>query len=271
MRTTNNKIIGDALEFAARWGFLNQQIFFEFICQMSQAQQYRYWNYLVTSGLFLKSRYSQHNLILSRKGRVDFGDSARPARSHFYVDHDMIVARFFLALEKRGLIVSSWLEDELMRNPIEAYDVLGMNEIHRLPDLVFDLKTINNTFVRCALEIEKVTKSQSRYSKMALSYLNAGRIDVVLFGCVQPTTERVVRRAFNTSAHIESNRVPGTFLFDEFDPVSLSTALRFQDNDMSIARFIEVATKQSVPPMRNAGEKREYAFSRKFTKKTEAA
>lgn len=271
MRTPNKKIVTDSLEFAARWGFLTQSIFFEFICQMSQAQQYRYWNHLVESGLFMKSRHSASYLILSKKGRIDFSDSARPARSHFYIEHDAIVARFFLALEKRGLIANSWLEDELMRNPIEAYDVLGMSQIHRMPDLVFDLKTSNNVTVRCALEIERVTKSQSRYSKMALAYLNTTKIDVVLFGCIQPTTERTIRRAFSTPAHLELKRVPGTFLFDEFDPVSLSTALRFNDNSMSIERFVEVVTKQVVPKMRNAGENRENTFSSYHAQKTEAA
>lgn len=271
MRTPSKKVILDSLEFAARWGFLTQQIFFEFICQMSQAQQYRYWSYLVSSGLFVKSRHSANNLILAKKGRADFGDSARPARSHFYVEHDAIVARFLFAFENRELIVSSWLEDEFMRNPVEAYDILGMPQIQRVPDLVFDLKTANGSTVRCALEIERVTKSQSRYAKMALAYLNASKIDVILFGCIHPTTERVVRRAFNTAAHLESNRVPGTFLIDEFDPASLATTLKFQSNTMSIERFIEVATKQTVPSMRKSGEKREYEFSREINPKSEAA
>tara|TARA_B110001454_G_C12723306_1_gene436418 strand:- start:28895 stop:29710 length:816 start_codon:yes stop_codon:yes gene_type:complete len=271
MRTPSNKIILDSLEFAARWGFLTRELFFDFICPMSQAQQYRYWNYLMTSGLFVKSRHSTNNLILAKKGRADFGSSARPARSHFYVDHDALVARFFFAFENRGLIASSWLEDEFMRNPVEAYDVLGMPQIQRIPDLVFDLKTANGSTVRCALEIEKVTKSQSRYAKMALAYLNASKIDVILFGCIQPTTERIVQRAFNTAALLESKRIPGTFLLDEFDPGSLETSLKFQSNTMSIKRFVEVVTKQSVPQMRKSREKRDSEFSSEINKKPEAA
>jgi hypothetical protein len=40
---------------------------------------------------------------------------------------------------------------------------------------------------------------------------------------------------------------------------------------MSIERFIEVATKQTVPSMRKSGEKREYEFSREINQKSEAA
>lgn len=262
MKKPNNKILAEALEFAARWGFLSQQIFFEFICQMSQAQQYRYWVFLVDQGYFVKSKYSDQVLILSKKGRVEFGDLARPARSRFYIEHDSIVARIFLALEARGLIVDSWLEDELMRNPTTAYAILGMPQIHRVPDLVFDLRTSDDQFVRCALEIERITKSQSRYAKMALAYLNASKIDVVLVGCAQPATEKMVRRAFSTSAHIESKRIPGTFLYEDFESASLASAIRFQGNEMSVERFLEVVTKQPVPKMRNTRESHENSFSR---------
>lgn len=271
MKKPNNRILEEALEFAARWGFLTQQIFFEFICQMSQAQQYRYWAFLANEDYFVKSKHADHVLILSKKGRAEFRDLVRPARSHFYVEHDSIVARMFLALEARGLIVDSWLEDELMRNPIAAYTVLGMPQIHRVPDLVFDLKTAGNQTVRCALEIERVTKSQSRYAKMALAYLNANKIDVVLVGCGQSTTERMVRRSFSTPAHIESKRIPGTFFYEEFEPTSLASSLRFQGNEMSIERFLEVVTKQSVPKMRILREGRENSFSRKSILKAEAA
>lgn len=271
MKKPNNKILTEALEFAARWGFLTQQIFFEFICQMSKAQQYRYWVFLVGEGYFIKSKYADHVLILSKKGRVGFGDLARPARSHFYVEHDSIVARILLALEARGLIVDSWLEDELMRNPIGAYTILGMPQIHRVPDLVFDLKTAGNQIVRCALEIERVTKSQPRYAKMALAYLNASKIDVVLVGCGQSTTERMVRRSFSTPAHLESERIPGTFLYEEFEPTSLASPLRFQGNEMSIERFLEVVTKQSVPKMNAPRETRENSFSQNLDSKAECA
>lgn len=271
MKNPNQKVLAEALEFTARWGFLTQEIFFEFICQMSQAQQYRYWAFLIGEGYFLKSKDTDHVLILSKKGRAEFGDIARPARSRFYVEHDSIVARIFLALERRGLIADSWLEDELIRNPMDAYEILGMPQIHRVPDLVFDLKTSGGQVVRCALEIERVTKSQSRYAKMALAYLNASKIDVVLIGCGQHTTERMVRRAFGTPSHIESKRVPGTFLYDEFDPESLVSVLRFQDNEMNIERFLEVVTKQAVPKMRMPREARENSFSRNSVLKSDGA
>lgn len=220
-----------------------------------RVQSYKYWSHLVESGLFIKSKANSRTLILSHKSRRSFGDSARPARSHFYIEHDKIVARIFLSLEMRGLILDSWLEDELMRNPIQAYSVLGADSINRVPDVVFDLKSNNGKPVRCALEIERVTKSQARYSKMALAYLNSNKIDVVLIGCSHSSTESSVRRAFSSPAHLAANKTPGTFLYEEFDSGSLSMQVRFQNSAMSFERFLEIATKAPVPKIEQRANK----------------
>ncbi|MFN8943702.1 MAG: hypothetical protein ACK5WZ_03665 [Pseudobdellovibrionaceae bacterium] len=207
MKPLNMEILRSAQDFTARWGFLTQEIFFEFFCPMSQAQQYRYWAWLVDQGYFYKSNANPQVLLLTKKSRIRFGSLARPSRLPTYVTHDAIVARVFLAFHRRGLIVKSWLEDELMRNPIDAYKVLGAERIHRVPDLVFDLKTADGSGIRCALEIERVTKSQSRYSKIALAYLGCSRVSVILFGCGQEATERAIRNAFNGKEFAAKNRI----------------------------------------------------------------
>lgn len=63
----NQTIISDAQEFAARWGFITRDLFFEFFCKMSQAQQYRYWHQLVARGLFAASKANPHVLLLTKK------------------------------------------------------------------------------------------------------------------------------------------------------------------------------------------------------------
>lgn len=271
MKRPDDKIISAAVNFAARWGFLTRDLFFEFMCPMKRVQSYNYWSHLVESGLFVKSKANDRTLILSQKSRRALGDSARPARSHFYIEHDKIVARIFLALEIRDLILDSWLEDELMRNRIQTYSLLGVQSINRIPDLVFDLKNQNGKPVRCALEIERTTKSQARYAKMSLAYLNSSRIDVVLVGCSQHSTETSVRRAFSTSAHLAANRTPGIFQHKEFDSNSLNMQIRFQNNEMSFERFLEIATKAPAPKAEQRVNKLRTAVRSFKTEKPEAA
>lgn len=265
MRNPNMKVINDSLEFASRWGFLTKDLFFEFFCPMSQAQQYRYWARLTENGYFISSKNQEHTLILSHKSRKLLGDQVRPSRSHFYIEHDSIVARFYLSLSQKGLLENSWLEDELMRNPIEAYTVLGCQQLQRVPDLIFDLKRRNTTAVRCSLEIERVTKSRSRYSKMALAYLDMSKVGVSLFGCVSESTEKAIRFAFSSNEFVERNRIPGTFLYEAYDPFEFNSQLRFASTEMKFENFLAVI---SGDPKRERNEK---SFSEYEASKTEAA
>lgn len=265
MRTPNKKVFTNALEFAARWGFLTQELFFEFFCPMSQAQQYRYWTRLIDEGYFTQSKYQKNVLILSRRSRKSLGEQARPSRSHFYIEHDSVVARFYLSLAQKGLLGDSWLEDELVRNQIETYTVLGCQRIQRVPDLVFDLKRSNQTTLRCALEIEKVTKSRSRYAKMALAYLDMSKIEVSLFGCVSEATDKAIRYAFNGNEFAERKRIPGTFLYEDYDSKGFSSRVRFANNEMDFHHFLSVATGNSN------GERNEKSFSEYEAPKTRAA
>lgn len=263
MRSLSGPVIQSAQRFAARWGFLTQELFFEFLCPMSQAQQYRYWSYLVDAGYFVRSKANDRVLLLTRKSRLEIGEEVRPSRSPFYVDHDAVVARFYMTLESRGLLAGSWLEDELMRNSLDAYSILGCEQLHRVPDLIFDLKCADGKSIRCALEIEKVTKSRSRYAKIALAYLGMSKINVIIFGCAQIATERAIRAAFGGRTFLENKRIPGFFHYEEFDPKMLQSKIRFRDNEFSFQEFVEIATKKKVPELDSLRERNEKPFSLK--------
>src|SRR3989338_8552120 len=100
VRQMNDQILKEALEFAARWGFLTKDLFYDFICRMSLAQNYRYWRSLSEDGLLVQSKASENVLLLSHKIRRQmFGESARPSRLPAYIDHDSIAARFLMTLQ----------------------------------------------------------------------------------------------------------------------------------------------------------------------------
>lgn len=269
MKPWDQAIIREALEFAGRWGFITRDLFFDYMCPRSRARQFFYWAHLVDQGLFVRSKADSLVLILSKKGRIRLGKQARPARQSVYVAHDAIAARVFLAFQKRRLIGNFWLEDELMRNPLEAFNVLGAESVHRVPDLVFDVK-IKDGIVRCALEIERTTKTQSRYAKLALAYLGYSKIGVVLFGCGSHATEFAINRAFSGRVFAECKRVPGLFQYDEFDPETLSTVIRFQDRGFSIMDLLLIMTKSEVPSLNLLRDRNETGVSLKKSKNKEA-
>lgn len=246
MRQMNEQITKEASAFAARWGFLTKELFYEFICRMSAMQNYRYWRSLTEAGLFVQSKASENVLLLSHKSRRQiFGESARPSRLPVYIDHDSIAARLLMTLQQTGLIARYWLENDLMSNPLGAYDILGSARAHRIPDVVFDLKT-STGLVRCAYEVEKTTKTQSRYSKIGLAYLDYSKINLILFACGSQATEVAVSRGFQGKAFTDANRIPGIFQYPEFNDLGLKTKIRFGAREYSIQKFLEVVTKQIV-------------------------
>lgn len=258
MRQMNDQIRREALEFAARWGFLTKDLFYDFICRMSSAQNYRYWRSLTEDGHFVQSQASENVLLLAHKSRRKiFGESARPSRLPAYIGHDSIAARFLMTLQQTGLVSRYWLENDLMSNPLDTYDILGSARVHRIPDVVFDLKTSTGV-IRCAFEVEKTTKTQSRYSKIGLAYLDYSKINLILFACGSLATEVAVSRGFQGKAFTDTNRVPGIFQYPDFTALGLKTKIRFGTREYSIQNFLEVVTKQIVAAgnsKRNLNEK----------------
>ena len=251
MRTLDETIINQAQEFAARWGFLTKDLFFKFFCTKQRSQKFEYWNRLVESGLFVRSKSKPEVLFLSKKGRNNFWKESRPSRFHVFIDHDAIIADILLTLEQHDLVRQYWLEDELMRDPSLAYGVLGADKIYRIPDLVFDLKTPGEQ-VRCVLEIEKTMKTSSRYSKMALAYCDYCNINLVLFGCEDRYIENVVIRTFFTSFGVGQKIVPGTFLYEDFLKSTFSTKVRFAGKEFIFEKMLQLLTKQ---PVQNSNSK----------------
>ncbi len=271
MKSLNFEIIRDAQKFTARWGFLTKEIFFDFFCNFGKTQSYFYWKYLTASGLFIPSAATDSVLLLSLKSRKsDFGKSARPSRLPTYIGHDAIAARFILTLQRHGLIATYWLEDELIRNTTTAYQILGAERLHRMPDVVFDLKTATGT-LRCALEVEKTAKTQARYSKMALAYLGYKNVGITLFACGNAWTENAARRAFQGRIFLEQKKIPGLFQYADFDGHSIQAPIRFGSNQMTMKEFLEVATKRTVEFDQSKANQNRTPVRLKNSEKNEAA
>ena len=270
MKFLNLEIVRDAQKFTARWGFLTKEIFFDFFCSFGKTQSYFYWKYLTTSGFFIPSAATDSILLLSLKSRrSDFGRSARPSRLPTYIGHDAIAAQFILTLERFDMIATYWLEDELIRNTTAAYQVLGAERLHRIPDVVFDLKTASGT-LRCALEIEKTAKTRERYSKMALAYLGYKKVGITLFACGNTWTENAARGAFQGRIFVEQKKIPGLFQYEDFNSQSIQAPIRFGNNQMTVKEFLEVATQRPVESGRSLANQNRTPVRLKIREKNEA-
>jgi hypothetical protein len=246
MRSLDGDIIKQAQDFTARWGFLTRGLFFKFFCTKRRTQKFEYWNRLVETSLFVRSKSNSEILFLSRRGRKLLAREARPARFHIFIEHDSIVADVLLTLQQLDLIREYWLEDELMRDSVLAYEVLGADKVYRIPDLVFDLRTQSGGHVRAVLEVEKTLKTSARYEMMALSYRDYNHINLVLFGCDSAYTSGVIKRSFSAGLGDNQRIVPGIFLYENFLKSALSANVRFADKEFLFENMLRLVTQQSA-------------------------
>ncbi len=228
--------------FAARFGFITQDIFFQYLCPKGRSQSYFYWKALVDDGWFIRSTRDMRVCYLSRKSRTLLGAGCLPARALTYVDHDSQLGAFYLSMNRTDLVLRAWTEADLTRAPWEAYQILGSDRLSKIPDLILDLRT-DRGFLRVAVEIEKTRKSRSRYAQMAMSYLDMPRIDLMIFGCESEVIVSETRRAFLGENFQKAQKIPGTFLLNDFTERAFRAAFQFQGRDYEFAEFLRAATR----------------------------
>lgn len=242
MRKRDVSVLQEAQLFAARFGFLNQEIFFRYLCTKSRSQKYFYWKTLVDDGWFFRSNQNPKVLYLSRKSRSVLGNGCIPARDLMYVDHDSHMGSFLLSLSRTNLLVRSWTEADLTRAPWESFQILGTDRFAKIPDLILDVRT-SNGFLRIAVEIEKTRKAKSRYAQIALSYLEMSRVDLVIFGCDTEAIAKEIRDAFRGEGFAKGQKIPGVFLLDDFDKHLFNSKFTFNEREFKFHQFIRGATR----------------------------
>lgn len=228
--------------FAARFGFITQDLFFRYLCPKGRSQSYFHWKALVDDGWFIRSTRDMRVFYLSRKSRKALGAGCIPARALTYVDHDSHLGAFYLSMDRTGLVLRAWTEADMNRAPWEAYQILGSDRLSKIPDLVLDLRT-DRGFLRVAVEIEKTRKSRSRYSQIAMSYLDMPRIDLVIFGGDSEAIITEVRRAFLGENFQKNQKIPATFLLKDFEARAFNAGFQFQGRDYEFGEFLRAATR----------------------------
>lgn len=252
MRSMNKNIILNAQRFAARWGFLTRDIFYDFLCPMSPIQSYRYWRHLKAQGYFVESDATDKVLLLSRKSRQTF-KSACPSKLPHYIEHDSATARLFLLFKSSGLIAHYWLNDELKDNPIEGYTILGARSLDYIPDLVFDLKSKDGN-LRVAIESEVGRSSHHKLKKLAGSYKGHSRIQMVIFISQFEMVEAGIKKVFAKEKYPGPNQALIFTQLQDLEDQFIDASIRVGTNQYSLRRLLEIISGKTVEsslPKRN--------------------
>lgn len=242
-------LIQRAAAFAGRFGFLSREIFFKHISNHSRSATYRYWNTLITSGFFYPSRSNPDVLHLTKQGFGIAGCRAMKWRPHIYLTHDSHVANVWFGFNDAGLIERSWTEGQLKESPWDTIDILGGENIDKIPDLVVDLRG-SERVVRIAVEIESTRKSKAKYDQIALAYARMPKVDLIMFFCEDSTLEYQIVAAFSSKYFLDLQKQPITILLDDFSKNQFSSKATIAKKARSFDELICRALKLSSFPKR---------------------
>jgi hypothetical protein len=269
---SSSEILQNAINFAARFGFLTKEIFFENLCLNQTTQQYYHWNKLVTGGHFFKSQ-KQHGLIyLAAKGRKLATVSVAPNKSLYILNHDILVAKIFLRLERTGKLLNAWTEFELSKDQYQTCILLGVNRIDKLPDLLVDLHGANKT-IRIAIEIENTLKAKDRYLRISQGYLSMRNVNLLIYGCSSLVIQATVARTFSGAEFVRSQKAPITFLNSEFSKDDFSAEGSLLNRRMPLKKMLSAALETpedtwEKKPKKNRKPFRENILENNFEKQS---
>lgn len=268
MSSKTEQLTQNAINFAARFGFLTKDIFFEYLCHNSKSQQYQNWKFLIEKGYFYSSKRQQGLLHLTSKGKKLAQYQVAPNKSLYTLAHDILVSTLLLELENTALVKESWTEFELVRDPLRTSLILGVTRIDKLPDLVVDLNGHNKT-LRIAIEVENTLKSKERYSRIGSSYLNMKNINLVAYCCSSLTIQRAVRNTFSDAIFLKEQKSPISFLTEDFRKMKFETDAWLLNRKISLKNMLLTALEIDPNQWIKKPEKNRNPFRKNKSKNTD--
>ncbi len=258
------------LEFTARFGFVTRDIFFEFLCPLQRSSQYAIWAELKSSRLIEVSRSNADVFYLTKKGRALFQRPAIPARSIYFVEHDIYVAQLLLTLNQSGMLAEYWTERKLRSEPNVAFEVLGTDRLSKFPDLVVELKSATGS-LKIAIEVERSQKTSARYDQIAMNYVNATSLGLLVFACETQATRNSIQKAFQGEYFERAAKIPATLLLEDFTKARAGADVKFLNRTMSFKKLILAALKRTESDWIDGVDKTWKVVHELSKKNTEAA
>lgn len=254
--------------FTARFGFITRELFFDYFCQINKTQQYFYWRQLVKNGAFIASQSDNNIYYLTQQGRLLAEVETVAARKSYFIPHDELVAKIYLNAIATGLVAEAWTEAELKTSASTVYNVLGVDRIDKIPDLVIDFKG-QSKILRCAFEVENTRKIAERYDRMAFNYYSMKKIHLILFGCSNEGIVNSVNKSFSGALFQKSQKVPITFLNENFKNEGYETMASLTNKKMRLREMLIAALRiendaWSIHPEKNVTQKQNFPENSKY-------
>ncbi len=233
----------EAIQVAARFGFISEKIFRDFICASKRAMIYRVWRQIRDSGFFapMESALGTNSYLkLTRLGKsLALRMSLSPIQAPFIqqLAHDEALVRFALANEKALLIKKALPETYLKSSPYEFADSFA-GATRKIPDLYFSLN-VPDKKIRIALEFERTRKTQIRYRSILMSYAAFREAELVLFIVNDEAIEKTIRGTALRMKYPQRQRPLAYALADDVDKDPTGFPLKLQNRTLRFNEFVQ--------------------------------
>ncbi len=201
------------IRLAVRCGFLSREIWDEFFAEGKSRWRRHVWSRFVSSGLF-NPHYSKRasdvivpNFNHPLVKRISGGEVTH-APNTAQIDHDEIMVKSFLTLEKQQTILSAKFEAELKREDLKSLRRYNPFDKTKYPDLVIEVKSQSQS-KKIAIELELSRKEPKRYRQMMNTYMTSKQFSSVIFITELETIRTSIKRAIRENFYPHWERPVG--------------------------------------------------------------
>ncbi len=228
------------IRLAVRCGFLSKELWNEFFAKGKPRWRRHVWSRFVSIGQF-KTHYSkratdvivpnfEHPLVK----RISGGEVTH-APNTAQIDHDEIIVKSFLALEKQQIIIGAKFEAELKREDQRSIRHYNLSEKNKYPDLVIEVQNQPQP-KKIAIELELSRKEPKRYRQMMNTYMTSKQFSSVIFITELETVKSSIQKAIRETFYPHWERPVGFVDLKEWikDPSEASIYVKDKVTRLSV-------------------------------------
>ena len=187
------------IEIASRVGFLSKSIWLEYFANGSEAWKNRKWADLVNRGHFKKhwSQYAKGIIVpvpKDRLVRLYTGNAVAAPPRLSVLDHDEIVLRSYLNIQKSGVLKIGKFESELKMEDSRLKQRISRDDSQKFPDLFVKLDGPNED-KGIGIEIEISRKEPKRYRQIMMAYMCTRPVKTIIYVTNLQTVKNAVATA----------------------------------------------------------------------------
>ena len=236
------KIPKAEIKLAAKTGFLTKSLWDEFFAEGEYSWGTRKWQSFIARGYFKKhpSPRADDTLVLNCKNRdviklVGAEVSAPPYISQ--LNHDEIVTRSVLRLQKQGLLKTFLTESELKTQNVGQQRVRSHLDRIKYPDMIVELGSQEKN-LSLALELEISRKDYQRYYRAIGNYSTRTYADKILYIGSSEGIFVSLRKAMRENSYSSQRQPIGFVSSVEWEKAPSAAPIYFSDRVTSIAEMM---------------------------------